>query len=75
MHWNQTNEGDWLVHYAFDWVPVEWQDLNGIKQDIIIIPITKKLLIAKVLRDGTQSINEEVQLRKWTDGREEVTVF
>ena len=74
----QTNDGDWLVHYAFDWVPVQWQDLNRIKQDIHHHPhstFNKKLLIAKVLRDGTQSINEERQLRKWMDGREEVTVF
>ena len=74
----KNNDGDWLVHYAFDWVSVPWQELNRMKRDIHHHPqstFNKKLLIAKVLPDGTQSINEERQLRKWIDGREEVTIF
>ena len=69
---------DWVVHYAFDWAPVQWQELTRIKRDIHDHPhstFNKKMLIAKVFPDGTQSINEERQLRKWIDGREEAINF
>nr|WP_246439483.1 arylamine N-acetyltransferase [Bacillus benzoevorans] len=74
----QNQRGDWDVHYAFDWNPEPWQELNRIKQDIhhhANSGFNKKPLIASVFRNGTQSINEERLSRKWSDGREEEMVF
>lgn len=73
-----NNEGQWFVCYAFDWETVPWGKLSEMKQVIHThphSPFNKRLLIARTLPDGTQSINEEREHRKWEDGREETCTF
>ncbi|MFF2446340.1 arylamine N-acetyltransferase [Neobacillus sp. NPDC058068] len=73
---NEQNE--WYIRYAFDWEPVPWRLLSDMKRAIHknpLSPFNKELLIARVLQDGTESINEKRQHRKWTDGREETIMF
>ncbi len=74
----QNQNGAWDVHYAFDWNPEPWSELERIKQDILHHPhsaFNKRPLITNMLKDGTQSINDERLYRKWVDGREEEIVF
>lgn len=74
----QNQSGSWDIHYAFDWNPEPWSELERIKQDILHHPhsaFNKRPLITCVLNDGTQSINDERLNRKWVDGREEEIVF
>lgn len=74
----RNQKGDWDVHYAFDWNPAPWQELNRIRHDIHHHPnsgFNKKPLIASVLQNGTQSINEKRFSRMWVDGRKEEIVF
>lgn len=73
-----NDEGQWFVCYAFDWEVVPWEKLSDMKQTIHThphSPFNKRLLIARTLPDGTQSINEERRHTKWKDGREETFSF
>lgn len=73
---NEQNE--WYIRYAFHWESVPWRQLSDMKRAIhknSRSPFNKELLIARVLQDGTESINEKRQHRKWTDGREEIILF
>jgi N-hydroxyarylamine O-acetyltransferase len=74
----QNQSGAWDIHYAFDWNPEPWSELERIKQDILHHPhsaFNKRPLITNIFKDGTQSINDERLYRKWVDGREEEIVF
>lgn len=69
---------EWTICYAFDWKPIPWEDLDRMKKTIHehpCSPFNKELLIASVLEDGTLSINEKRQHRKWADGREDTIQF
>lgn len=72
------DQGEWIVQYAFNWETIPWGNLSVIKHTIHShphSPFNKQLLIAQTLPDGTQSISEERQHRRWADGREETTTF
>ncbi|KAB7705322.1 arylamine N-acetyltransferase [Bacillus aerolatus] len=71
-------QGDWTICYVFDWKTVPWNELSKAKRNIHEnprSPFNKQLLIATILPDGTQSINEERRHRKWKDGHEETSPF
>lgn len=73
-----NSENQWVLRYAFHPETLPWEELNRMKRDIHTqerSPFNKQLLIANVLRDGTQSINEERLHRRWMDGREETIAF
>lgn len=72
-----TDEG-WVLWYAFSPVAIDISQLTKIKQLIVHhpdSPFSERLLLAKVLGDGTISINEERFHRKWSDGGEETIPF
>ncbi|MBM7713217.1 arylamine N-acetyltransferase [Siminovitchia sp. FSL H7-0308] len=71
---HSADHKEWSICYAFDWAPVTWESLNRMKKTIHEhprSPFNKELLIASVLEDGTISINEKRQHKKWMDGRED----
>ncbi|OCA82853.1 arylamine N-acetyltransferase family protein [Pseudobacillus wudalianchiensis] len=73
-----NDQEEWAVQYAFDWNPTPWGKLSVMKHTIHShphSPFNKQLLIAQTFPDGTQSINEERQHRRWGDGREETIIF
>lgn len=74
----QNSSGEWEVHYAFNWNPEPWKELDRVKLDIHHRPqsaFNKVPLIATLLKDRTLSINSERLYCKWIDGREEKIVF
>lgn len=72
-----TEEG-WVLWYTFSLKAIEINQLTKIK-DLIThhpdSPFSERLLLAKVIGDGTISINEERFHRKWSDGREQTIPF
>lgn len=75
---SQTEEGEWVIHYAFDWAKLEWDRLNLIRDEIHWhprSPFNKQLLIANVLPNGTYSINEERSVHKEINGRKKISQF
>ena len=70
----------WDIRYAFHWeeIAIAWGRLSVMKRKIHqhpSSPFNKQLLIARVLPDGTQSINDQRKFREWVEGREETIVF
>lgn len=75
---SQTENGGWVLHYAFDWQPIEWKALNEIREKIHHhprSPFNKQLLIASITEDGTCSINEERMLCAFSDGIKKISRF
>lgn len=71
-------DGVWKLWYAIAPDPVGMTELTHMKQQIHHhpkSPFSGQLLFAKVVVDGTLSINEERFHRKWADGREQTIPF
>lgn len=71
-------DAGWRIWYAVSPKPIGMNQLTTMKQKIVHhpeSPFSERLLLAKVLADGTISINEERFHRKWSDGREQTISF
>lgn len=75
---SKMDNGGWILHYAFDWQPIEWPHLNEIRDKIHYhphSPFNKQIIIASISENGTCSINEERLIYTFKNGNKKISRF